>query len=45
MGRKVFVSNKYRNYDVHPLPGAPQPIWPVIMWIIFNKILALKHLR
>ena len=28
MGRKASVSYKYRNYDVQPLPGAPQPIWP-----------------
>ena len=41
MGRKVFVSYKYRDNDVKELPGVSQPTWPCdYVEYIKNHVLA-----
>lgn len=40
MGKKVFVSYKYKDWDVEMLPGVMQPTWPCdYVDYIKNKIL------
>lgn len=40
MGRKVFVSYKYKDYDVKMMPGVRQPTWPCdYVDYIKNKVL------
>ena len=41
MGRKVFVSYKYTDYDVKALPGVTPPTWPCdYVDYIQNKVLS-----
>lgn len=41
MGRKIFVSYKYKDYDVKSLPGATPPTWPCdYVDYIKNNVLA-----
>ena len=41
MGRKVFVSYKYTDYDVQIMPDVTQPTWPCdYVDYIQNKILS-----
>lgn len=41
MGRKVFVSYKYKDYDVKIMPDATQPTWPCdYVDYIQNKVLS-----
>lgn len=45
MGKKVFVSYKYKDYDVKTLPDVIQPTWP---WdyvdYIKNKVLPSDYI-
>ena len=41
MGKKVFVSYKYKDYDVQKIPEATQPTWPCdYVDYIKNKVLS-----
>ena len=41
MGRKIFVSYKYRDYDVQIMPDVTQPTWPCdYVDYIQNKVLS-----
>ena len=41
MGRKIFVSYKYKDYDVKALPNVPPPTWPCdYVDYIINHVLA-----